>query len=151
MTDDLHRKLMPYILTIVKDRAAAEDIIQDSILKFLTAKGYTEKGKGNRYITRIARNTALDFLRKKKAVSLTGDLPDPADPSSAEKKELIELIGEAEKSLPPKLRETFRLHYHEGFTYKEISQLTAENINTLLSYDNKAIKKIRQMLQDHEQ
>ncbi len=54
-------------LTIVGERAAAEDVVSDSFIKVARfAKKYKTQTDALGWLLKIVRNTALDYLRKRK-------------------------------------------------------------------------------------
>lgn len=57
-----------------------------------------------------------------------------------------EELGRALKRLPEKTLIVFRLYYFEGYKFKEISQITGENINTIKSRHVRGLEQLRQML-----
>ena len=69
MLIDRHKdRLFTTIILIVKDRYIAEDLFQETFIKIinnLKRKKYNEEGKFLPWATRIARNLAIDYFRKK--------------------------------------------------------------------------------------
>src|ERR1700761_954795 len=67
------RQVYSFALRLVGDSAAAEDISQETFLKaWKSLQKYDESSsKFKTWLLRIARNTAIDYLRKKKHVPLS--------------------------------------------------------------------------------
>jgi RNA polymerase sigma-70 factor (ECF subfamily) len=65
------RKIFSCIYVIIRDRALAEDIFQDTFLKViqtLKRKQYSEEGKFLPWVLRISRNLIIDHFRKNKKI-----------------------------------------------------------------------------------
>ena len=63
------RRVFSSILLIVRERALAEDLFQDTFFKViqtLKRKQYSEEGKFLPWVLRIARNLIIDYFRKNK-------------------------------------------------------------------------------------
>ena len=64
------QRVYAYIMQMVKDPDASEDIFQETFVKAIMTirQGrYNEVGKFSAWITRIARNLIIDFFRQEKA------------------------------------------------------------------------------------
>lgn len=69
--DDIYviaaKRMYVAALTIVGERAAAEDVVSDSFIKVARfAKKYKTQTDALGWLLKIVRNTALDYLRKRK-------------------------------------------------------------------------------------
>ena len=63
-------KLLRYCYAKTKDRFAAEDIVQETFLRFWQSKSYKETGKELAYLYTIARNLCIDEFRKQQHVNI---------------------------------------------------------------------------------
>ena len=63
-------KLLRYCYSKTKDRFAAEDIVQETFLRFWQSKSYKETGKELAYLYTIARNLCIDEFRKPQHVDI---------------------------------------------------------------------------------
>lgn len=138
---------------LLRDRQAAEDVVQDAMLRALT---YFQSYRGDNaraWILQIVRNAAYEHLRLAKGVntvSLDGlpatkttseqqtayaQLVDCADgPEAAFMKERSrEEIVSALETLPLELRECIVLREFEELSYKEIAHVTGTPIGTIMS------------------
>ena len=64
--EEQYTKLLKYCYAWVKDRELAEDLVQESFLRFWQAKSYQSMGKEMAYLYTIARNLCLDEHKRKK-------------------------------------------------------------------------------------
>lgn len=67
-------KIYRYCYFKLQKREIAEDITQETFLRFLESKDYHNEGKALRYLYTIARNLCIDEYRKKKYQSFEGGL-----------------------------------------------------------------------------
>ena len=161
-----NRHLKPvynFVYRIVLDRSEADDAVQETFLKLWRNIGkYKEDENFKSWLYRIARNTAIDSLRKKNrkkpiAFSFLGGNDDTpieetiADPAPlpdelvalAENKELVESLL---KNLSPSDREIIVLKYAEQMTFNEIGEILGEPLNTVKSRHRRALLKLREFL-----
>lgn len=140
----------------------AEDVTQESFLKvWKHLKKYDQRRGFKTWLFTIARNTAIDWLRKKKNIvfshyedeegnnPLTESLTDPAPlPDAlyalAEDKRLLDgVISE----LSPIYREVLLLRYNEHFTFKEIGNILGRPQDTVKSQHRRALQALRKLLE----
>ena len=67
-------KLLRYCYMKLRDRTLAEDITQETFIRFFESKDYHSIGKEMAYLYTIARNLCIDSFRKQKD-ELIEDLP----------------------------------------------------------------------------
>jgi len=156
------RGVYSFALRLVGDGAAAEDIAQEAFLKaWKNLKKYNEtSSKFKTWLLRIARNTAIDYLRKKKHVPLSyfeneaggnmlaetvadeGELAPVLLAKLDDAKELRLVLGE----LSPKHREILLLYYTNDSTFEEIAQLLGEPANTVKSRHRRALAALKALI-----
>lgn len=79
MSIDLHSqydKIYRYCYLRVHNRETAEDLTQETFLRFLEKPQYHNKSKDLQYLYTIAGNLCIDEYRKKSTEELPDDLPD---------------------------------------------------------------------------
>lgn len=100
--EDEYDKIFRFCYWKVRDQALAEDLTQETFLRWLDS-GYQENGKRIRYLYTIARNLCIDESRKSKPVDLLEELPDPKGENDPTDKvflaQVIELLAEEELEL----------------------------------------------------
>lgn len=123
--DGLKNSVYSAALAILKDPAAAEDVLQDTFLRVCrAAPSYTPGVNGRAWVMTIARNLSLDRLKKKDRLALP--LDEAAEPAAfAGSTDFIDDIElrEALGSLAPEEREIVLLHLASGFKFREIAEL----------------------------
>lgn len=135
-----HRGLYRYFLQMLRRRAQSEDLVQDVFLKMLRKAG-TFRGDGSfkGWMYNIARNTALDHLRKAGqhgTESSDEDVMDPhlTDHRSAEQaaagKQKVNLVLQAMAKLPAAAQEIIWLGRFEFDSYEELGQALDCNAGT---------------------
>ena len=126
----------------VGDWAIAEDVTQDVFLITWTNLHQLKHPEAFlMWLRRIARNAALNWVRtreyrRKLAERHTQEQPDVRyaadDPSGvAAREECLDQIGEALRSLSPKLREAMVLFYLEGQTASACAEALGINVDTM--------------------
>lgn len=123
-----HERLERQIRRRVGCRSTASDLVQDIFLR-LWEKAIEWKGDSAAYLTRCARNAAIDHLRaeKTKAEYLRGVLPEQFAEQPASPQEIvsahqnIQHIDDVLASLPQKTRHIFLLNRVHGRSFSEIA------------------------------
>lgn len=112
-----------YVCSIVRDPAEAEDLTQHVFTKLITAiVKYDDRGVPfSGWLLRLARNAALDHLRKQRATPMAEVF---ADVSSDERREQERswALRRALESLPAEQREVVVMRHVVGLTPPEIAR-----------------------------
>lgn len=158
-------RLYNYIYQIVRDEDLADDIFQETFIKVITTvkQGrYNDMGKFAAWVTRIARNLAIDSFRAEKsegAISTDDTTVDVLNRREfAERNiedDMIELQTEADiralvDKLPNNQKEVLTLRFYNDLSFKEIAQLTNVSINTALGRMRYAILNLRRMAKEQQ-
>lgn len=126
----LKEKLYRMALRITFDKAEAEDIVQDTLIKVWDKRSeWTKLDSVEAFCLTVTKNLAID--RTQKRGSRTLELEEGMDrPSTASgphetlvTKERLALLHRLIGKLPQKQRQTMRLRDIEGKSYKEIATL----------------------------
>lgn len=137
-------------LNYLKDADLAEDAAQESFIKAYThLRSYNPEYKFSTWIGKIAYNTCIDILRKKREltpldeaaeVADKTDTPEEAAISNERKKKLEELIN----ALETKYRQPLMLYHMTGLKYEEI----AEFLKVPVSIVKNRLFRARKMLKE---
>ncbi len=159
-------RLFNFIRKRVPEKEDAEDILQDVFFQFVSSFEEIEIiEKISSWLFRTAKNKIIDSYRKKKDIYLNSlkltdktdeedvlmleeILPDPGNsPEDEYISTLIwEEIGNALNDLPEEQRDIFIMNEFDGYSFKEISEITGEPVNTLLSRKRYAVLYLRKKL-----
>jgi RNA polymerase sigma-70 factor (ECF subfamily) len=132
-----------YALALTHHPEDAQDLVQEAWLNLSRRYGLVET---NAVLFTAVRNLFRDQCRRKKIVQFDSldveegpEFPAVPDVEPGVQGDLEALLG----TLRPVEREALFLHYYEGRTAEEISQLTAQPRGTVLSLLHRAIAKLR--------
>ncbi len=122
------RSLWIYLVRVSGNAALADDLLQESYLRFLCAAHWNEGDVAcRRYLFRIATNLLRDHWRRKASTSLE-ELPEGAflagDNRDVDRIESQMLLAPAFERMSPRERQLLWLAYAEGATHREIAQIT---------------------------
>ncbi|HRY76837.1 MAG TPA: RNA polymerase sigma factor [Candidatus Paceibacterota bacterium] len=162
-----------FVFRYFGNAAEAEDVVQEvflrvwrNIKKFNPRKSRFANPRERRqksfkvWIFAIAKNTSLDFLKKKKAApfsdfdneddtnAITDSLVDPAPLASDifERKDLADILESALEQLPVGPRSVIVLHHDGGLTFQEIADASGESLNTVKSRYRRSLLSLREIL-----
>lgn len=160
--DDLvtphEKRIYALCLRMSGNREDALDCAQEAMLRIWRSVGsYRKQSSFSTWIYRIATNTCLDMLRKRKvrpsvsldALTEAGFIPPDAtaDPhikaeASARQQALLDGIA----ALQPDMRAALVLRDVQGFSYEEVAAILDTPIGTVKSRINRAREKLRTIL-----
>ena len=117
-------KLLRYCYMRTKDSVLAEDIVQETFLKFWQSRSYKDTGKQMAYLYTIARNLCTDEFRRKTILDIEV-YPDLLACKDSEPENVIDgiVIEEALERLPEDLREIVVLRYVCGISAADIGKV----------------------------
>jgi RNA polymerase sigma factor, sigma-70 family len=146
----LKDKLFRLALRITSDRAEAEDVVQETLIRVWNKREeWTQFGSVEAYCLTVARNLAIDRSERKdaRAVELTPDMEEASEASGPYErlvnKERMALIHRLINELPEKQRLIMQLRDMEGKSYKEIAvvlSLTEEQVKVNLFRARQKVK-----------
>jgi len=123
-------------LRVLGDTGAAEDVLQEVFMQLWRNPGAFDASRGNlgAWLAVIARNRAIDTLRKRRpetdiadvVVSVETDMAGEAERSRAMEKVRGTLGG-----MPAAQRSALEMAYFEGLTHTEIAAKTGEPLGTI--------------------
>ena len=144
------------VLDIVKNRETAEDIASEFFIKLWERAGQYKEGSGHRgYLATIARNMAIDHIRKYKHEELASGTADedapPDDIGAAASKDLTPeeqtvsdlSVEQALARLKPIYRQIVTMKVLGNLTFKEIAEALQMPMGTVTWNYQDAIKQLR--------
>ena len=157
------RRVRDYVRMLVKDNDVADDLTQEvliKVVKVLDEGRYTDKGKFQPWLLRIARNRVLDYFRAQKQVKTVSESSagfdilgskNFAEPSIEDRlvsEQQAEEVRQLIEQLPAEQREVVKMRYYEGLSFKEIAEHTGVSINTALGRMRYALINMRQIIKE---
>lgn len=135
-----------YAVKIVRDRSAAEDVVQETFVGLLGGRRYDSSRPFVSWLLAITRNAAIDLLRRRKtrrevgADDEIGTRPAPSGPDA----DAREAVDAAMKQLPDEFREALWLCDGMGLTYQEASEVMGCETGTVGSRVARGRKLLRE-------
>ncbi len=138
-----------------------EDITQDAFLKAWKHIDQFKKGKPFKpWMYTIARNTALDYIKKKHASAFSAlddtenDLsfadtlhdPEPLPPEVFDRAKLAQELVLALSNIPADHQAVMMMHYRDEMTFDEIALVVGKPMNTVKSWHRRALIRLRELL-----
>lgn len=138
------------VLRLTRQRAASEDIVQDAFLRLL----HMPDGQiitPEAWLARVARNLALNHLRRESRAGATLAAEDVAsDRPGIEQvlisRQMLHRVLRAILDLPPRRREIFVMHRFQDLTYDQIAAQLGISRNTVMVQIVNALADLRQSL-----
>ncbi len=168
--DELVRRytamLYAFVYARLNDQGEADDIVQHVFIKawkalmrpsWLGGSFDSKKGTFKTWIYSIAKNTILDFFKKKREIPFcsfdtengenilketVADAQNFFD-TFARRDEASQIYTQAIFSLDSKQKEVIILRYNEGLTFKEIGERLSEPLDTVKSRHRRAVALLR--------
>ena len=160
MLDRFGRDVFAQVVRLIPVVENAEEVYQDVFIKVFSniGKFNSERSSLKTWISRIAYNEAISFLRKKSTPMIYFEDYDGEALSDEEvdetfrqaNKETVQLIRAALKHLPPDERALITMFYYEEMSLKDIAFVTESLPTTIaskLSRTRKKLCRIIKMLQ----
>lgn len=116
-------RLLKYCYMKTKDKSLAEDIVQETFLKFWQSHSYEDTGKEMAYLYTIGRNLCMDAFRKKELLNIE-DYTELESAGCSETKLLDQITIEmALDALPDELREIVVMRYVSEMSCADIGKV----------------------------
>jgi RNA polymerase sigma factor (sigma-70 family) len=146
---DARDDVFAYTATLLRDSAAAEDVTAQAFERAYKRRSRFDARRGSprAWLFGIARNAALDELRRRKRLD-TAEIParqnEPGPDEAAELAAERDAVRRALNRLGAREREIVALKYHADLSHAEIAEVlgvSASNAGTLL---HRAMTKLRE-------
>jgi RNA polymerase sigma-70 factor (ECF subfamily) len=150
-----------YIIKVVEDEELANELFQETFLKIISKlqnHQYTETGRLQWWMLRVAHNVVIDYYRDQKKIFVV-DAPKENDLSAVKSDELVDVNRENEltnqrtlkqlvlliNALPAPQREVVYMRYFQDMSFKEIAEEVGCSINTSLGRMHYALINMRKL------
>ncbi|MHA6689722.1 sigma-70 family RNA polymerase sigma factor [Devosia sp. A449] len=152
--DRTSAKLFGVTLRILRDRAEAEEAIQEIYVKIWQRADRYVMGNTSpiSWLVAVARNHALDMLRARRPASAdidaaldiadSGPSPERAAEDSDEKRRIEHCLG----TLEPERADAVRGAYLDGYSYEELASRHAIPLNTMRTWLRRSLVKLKDCL-----
>jgi RNA polymerase sigma factor (sigma-70 family) len=142
-----------YVATLLRDRGAAEDVTALAFERAFRKRGKFDARRGSEraWLFGIARNAALDELRKRKRSAALAAEPEDAAPGPDEEMDRAlrrAAVRTALAALEPRERELIALKFHAGLDNAEIAAVLGVSPSNAGTRLHRALTKLREMLDD---
>lgn len=165
--DDTSSHLFAVVLRVQRDRALAEDLLQEIYVNVWRAAGSFDAAQSQpmTWLTSIARNRAIDSLRRARAQprlqSVHGDDDDDDDRPRLDEQladespgpaELLERASEARalqpclQGLAPAQRQSLALAFFDGLSHAEVAEHLCQPLGTVKSWVRRALQSLKDCL-----
>lgn len=153
LIDTFYRKLLAYSISLINDKAMAEDIVQNVLMKTWqyrkkldhnhSIQGFLYKSVYNEFVNVYQKSRSTTLLHYKYLEGLE-DIALQTNEKQIE--HFITIVTEEIQKLPPKCRKVFTLSKLEGLTNHEISDHLEISVKTVEAQITKAYTHLRKRL-----
>jgi len=161
LVERYQHRLVRYLLYLTGRREYAEDLAQETWIRVLQrGSQYNGRQRFDPWLFAIARNLAIDYLRKKRHAVQIASLPDDRDeilllPSSgpspfeaaARSEDAIRLARQLQ-ILSPLYREALLLRFQEDLSLPEIAQVLKAPLTTVTSRIYRGLEALRSAIEE---
>jgi len=161
LVERFQHRLVRYLLYLTGTREHAEDLAQETWVRVLQrGSQYNGRQRFDPWLFAIARNLAIDYLRKKRKAVQTAPLPNDRDemlllptlgPSpfeaAARSEDAIRLAGQLQ-ILSPLYREALLLRFQEDLSLPEIAQVLGAPLTTVTSRIYRGLAELRSAFEE---
>src|SRR3954466_6182306 len=142
--------LTRYAARLLGDPERARDVVQDTFVKLMAQPRDAIDGHAVEWLFTVCRHRALDVMRKESRMKRFEDgqvervtAGDPRPGRELEHAETQAAILRLIDRLPANQQEVIRLKFQNGFSYKEISRITALSVTNVGFLIHTAVTRLR--------
>ena len=151
--EELYKRFFPAVMALclryVRDRNDAVEVLNDSFLKVFRQLGRYDAAKGALYtwMRTIVIHTALDSLRRQRAIRDREMLPDADEEPGVDNEALAKMSGDELLNLilqlPITTRLVFNLYTIDGYAHREVAVLLGMSEGTSRWHLNDARRQLK--------
>ena len=145
--DQLGNAILRLAYSYLHNMEDAEDILQETLIKFVTTKPVFENEKHRKaWLLTVAANLAknrIEYNRVRSSEELNEEI---AGAAPEEEEDDLSYVWEAVKKLPDNQREVIHLFYQEGYKTAEIADILGRKEATIRSDLKRARDKLKEIL-----
>lgn len=138
-------------LRVLGDTGAAEDVLQEVFLQLWRNPVAFDSNRGSlgAWLAVIARNRAIDSLRKRKPETNSEEVVLSVDidlESETERRRVLEKVRGVINALPEDQRKALEMAFFEGLTHTEIAAKTGQPLGTIKTRIRTGLLSLRKAL-----
>jgi RNA polymerase sigma-70 factor (ECF subfamily) len=139
-------------LRVLRDSGQAEDILQEVFLQLWRKPAAFVQNRGSlgAWLVVIARNRAIDVLRRRKPSDSVDDVVLASTVNVADEAERNTMMAKVRRviaDLPMEQRKSLELAYFEGLSHTEIASRTGDPLGTVKTRIRQALISLRKAFQ----
>jgi len=149
---DFEKRLLAYAHRITRDRAAAQDAVQNTFLKLCRQEKRDVNYKLAEWLHTVCRHEAISLLRDRGKRHRFEDLgleaddapcPRPNPSEEGERRDSEARILKAVRELPDPQRDVFILKFQQGLKYRQIAEVTGLSVSHVGVLLHTALRSLR--------
>ena len=156
--NEQYDKIYRYCYFKVNNRCLAEDLTQETFLRYFAQTSYVNRGKQLAYLYTIARNLCIDFYRKPVQADFGGEafseggyggrwkMAEQLSDYPMEQVETALQLQMAVQTLPMEMQELILLRYVNELSIKEICRITGLSRSSEYRMEKEALKRMKKIL-----
>jgi RNA polymerase sigma-70 factor (ECF subfamily) len=149
---DLYSSLVYSVaLRVLGDTGAAEDVLQEVFMQLWRSPEAFDSSRGSlpAWLSVIARNRAIDSLRRRRPETDWSDVVLSVDPDltgDTERRRVIEKVRDILNGMPAAQRSALEMAFFEGLTHAEIAEKIGDPLGTVKTRIRSGLLALRQAL-----
>lgn len=150
-----------FLYQFTQDRDSLDDLTQETFIKvWKNIRKFDPEKNFRTWLFAIAKNTAYDFLKKKKTIPFSffenseGDSPleniseeNPLPDEILQRQDLEKELDQKLQELPDNYRIILLMRYKDDFSLQEIAEILNLSYNTVKSQHARALANLKKILQ----
>jgi RNA polymerase sigma-70 factor (ECF subfamily) len=145
--EDQYDKIYRYCYFKVRNQTIAEDLTQETFLRYFSQTSYINRGKPLAYLYVTAKNLCTDYFRRAQALPLKEEL---SSPDELTPRETRLAVGQAVTSLPEELQELLLLRFSNELGVGEIAGILEVSRFAVYRKLNNALKQLKELLREED-
>jgi RNA polymerase sigma-70 factor (ECF subfamily) len=164
LVERYEKPVLGLVLRIVRERGLAEDLAQETFIKaFRALDTFQVDRKFSSWLFKIAHNSAIDALRRRRLQTVPLESADPESPdllgslpasgidapeTLLRGRDLGAAMAAAIGELRPDYRSVVQLRFVQGLAYEEIAEVMSLPLGTVKTHLHRARKKLVEILSE---
>jgi RNA polymerase sigma-70 factor (ECF subfamily) len=146
--------LLVYVSRLLGDSERARDVVQEAFLSLCRQDRRKVEGRLAAWLFTVCRNRVRDHQRKENRMTVANQaaldarpspLPDPAE--TVERADANGRMLASLSALPERTQEVLRLKFQNGFSYREISDVTGLTVSNVGFILHTGLQKLRELVE----